>query len=120
AAEREADEAVVEGHSLVGEQPLRLREHTHLLDRLVVGLDHDDIGTVVRNAGRPRLRELGRPRAAPVEDAAREDAYSRGDQHSRRTESEPPVQFPDSASRTCCSRAESTCPTCWLTIGCNT
>ena len=43
AAERERDEAVVEGRAAVAEQAVHVRHEAHVVDRLVVGHQHDDV-----------------------------------------------------------------------------
>src|SRR5439155_12501953 len=48
AAERERIEVVVERHALVPDQALDVRQHLHLSERLVVGLENEDVRSLRR------------------------------------------------------------------------
>jgi hypothetical protein len=52
ATEGERDEVVVESHTLVADETPDVREHLHLGERLVVGLEDDDVGPLRRLCSR--------------------------------------------------------------------
>ena len=62
AAERDVDEAVGERGAPRRQQRPGLRQGAHLLDRLVVGHDHQDVGAAVRRRGACRAGLAGPPR----------------------------------------------------------